>query len=78
MAPSEWWGRRREQEEGKEEEEEEKEEDGAGQGRRQAQPTAALGLQVPIKRVPRNRIRHWGELVNERGQRQKLGRAGQA
>ncbi|CAN8175070.1 unnamed protein product [Coccothraustes coccothraustes] len=28
---------------------------------------------VAIKRVPWNRVRHWGELVSERGQRQKPG-----
>ncbi|XP_053857591.1 serine/threonine-protein kinase pim-1-like [Vidua macroura] len=32
------------------------------------------GAPVAIKRVPRDRIRHWGELVSERGQRQKPGR----
>uniref|UniRef100_A0A8D2PU26 Serine/threonine-protein kinase 1 n=1 Tax=Zosterops lateralis melanops TaxID=1220523 RepID=A0A8D2PU26_ZOSLA len=42
----------------------EEKEDGAGQGGRRAQPAAPLGLQVAIKRVPRNRIRHWGELPN--------------
>ncbi|NXP94848.1 PIM1 kinase, partial [Passerina amoena] len=36
--------------------------DGAGQGRRRTEPAAALGLQVAIKRVPRKRVRHWGEL----------------
>ncbi|XP_037981931.1 serine/threonine-protein kinase pim-1-like [Motacilla alba alba] len=44
------------------EEEEEKREAGSRQGGRRAEPAAALGLQVAIKRVPRNRIRHWDEL----------------
>ncbi|XP_064244299.1 serine/threonine-protein kinase pim-1-like [Passer domesticus] len=33
--------------------------DGAPAG---AEPCSALGLQVAIKRVPRNRVHHWGEL----------------
>ncbi|XP_072776828.1 serine/threonine-protein kinase pim-1-like [Taeniopygia guttata] len=32
------------------------------QGGRRAEPGGAFGLQVAIKRVPRNRIRHWDEL----------------
>ncbi|KAM7020827.1 serine/threonine-protein kinase pim-1-like [Acridotheres tristis] len=32
------------------------------------------GAPVAIKRVPRNRVRHWGELVSERDQREKPGR----
>ncbi|XP_037982121.1 serine/threonine-protein kinase pim-1-like [Motacilla alba alba] len=32
------------------------------------------GAPVAIKRVPRNSVQHWGELVSERGQRQKPGR----
>ncbi|KAM7020578.1 serine/threonine-protein kinase pim-1-like [Acridotheres tristis] len=55
--PGEWRGRRRAQEEGAQEEE-----DGARQSGRRAQPAVGLGLQVAIKRVPRNRVRHWGEL----------------
>ncbi|TRZ15994.1 hypothetical protein HGM15179_011068 [Zosterops borbonicus] len=84
--PGEQRGRQRAQEEEDEEEEEEdaqeeekekeEEEDRAGQGGRRAQPTASLGLQMAIKRVPRNRVRHWGELVSERGQREKSGCAG--
>ncbi|XP_074390199.1 serine/threonine-protein kinase pim-1 [Zonotrichia albicollis] len=31
-----------------------------------------MGLAVAIKRVPRNRVRHWGELVSERGQQPGL------
>ncbi|XP_037981930.1 serine/threonine-protein kinase pim-1-like, partial [Motacilla alba alba] len=65
--PGERRGRRRAQEEGAEGEDEaqqEEEEEAAGsrQGGRRAEPAAALGLQVAIKRVPRNRIRHWDEL----------------
>ncbi|XP_023804144.1 serine/threonine-protein kinase pim-1-like, partial [Cyanistes caeruleus] len=37
---------------------------------------AAPCSQVAIKCVPRDRIRRWCELVSERGQRQKPGRAG--
>ncbi|KAM7020774.1 serine/threonine-protein kinase pim-1-like [Acridotheres tristis] len=55
--PAEWRGRRRAQEEGAQEEE-----DGARQSGRRAQPAVGLGLQVAIKRVPRNRVRYWGEL----------------
>ncbi|XP_068035144.1 serine/threonine-protein kinase pim-1-like, partial [Anomalospiza imberbis] len=60
--PSERRGRRRAQEEGAEEEEEEGKEDGARRGGRRVQPAALLCSQVAIKRVPRNRVRHWGEL----------------
>ncbi|XP_072774424.1 serine/threonine-protein kinase pim-1-like, partial [Taeniopygia guttata] len=51
-----------EKEEEEAEEEAEEEEDGARQGGRRAEPGGAFGLQVAIKRVPRNRIRHWDEL----------------
>ncbi|RLV82398.1 hypothetical protein DV515_00016691 [Chloebia gouldiae] len=81
-APGERRGRRRAREEGKGEEEEEGEKekearDGAAQGRRRAQPAAALGSQVAIKRVPRNRVRHWGELVKAGPCRAGLSRARQ-
>ncbi|KAM4756026.1 serine/threonine-protein kinase pim-1-like [Cyanocitta cristata] len=33
----------------------------------------ADGAPVAIKCVPRDRVRHWGELVSERGQRQRRG-----
>uniref|UniRef100_A0A8U7PA48 non-specific serine/threonine protein kinase n=1 Tax=Corvus moneduloides TaxID=1196302 RepID=A0A8U7PA48_CORMO len=41
---------------------EEEKEHGARHGGRRAQPAAPLALQVAIKRVPRNRIHHWGQL----------------
>ncbi|XP_064262947.1 serine/threonine-protein kinase pim-1-like [Passer domesticus] len=34
----------------------------SNKGGQRDEPTSALGLQVAIKRVPRNRIHHWGEL----------------
>ena len=46
---------------------------GGEQEERRAQPAVPLGLQVAIKVVSRDGILQWGELVSERGQREKVG-----